>query len=198
MDSPIIIALAVFLGIFLMFFIISLLSDLLIVGIVLSSAVLAYFIPEIYQASYFQGFLHNQLSFLQSFGISFPAELDAATYYLIGALIVFAGTLICIPVLPFSAVYRQMLGANKISGRDEHKVRAIVVEELELVRQRVAAERMKQQQKALKRKIKRPDDENEEEDFVQDARANWLVRTKAKLHDKWMRFKNRRNDEDDE
>jgi hypothetical protein len=139
MDSPFIIALLVFFGIFLMFVFISLLSDLVIVGVALACAVLAYYIPgfypEIYEA------LSHSLQGLRQFGIVLPEQLDSSTHYLLAGLIVLGGTLICIPVLPFSATYRQMLGANKLSSGDEIHVKRLVAEELERLKKKLAEEK---------------------------------------------------------
>jgi hypothetical protein len=199
MESPFLIALIVFFGIFILFFFISLLSDLFVIAIMISSATLAYFIPEFYDSPNFQQFLNENLSFIRMLGMSFPEQLDTATHYVLAALIMLGGTLACVPVLPFSAVYRQMLGANKISRSDELHVRALVAEELELIRQRVAAERLKQQEKALKRKTRRPlEADNEEDaplDMVAHNRASWLVQTKAKLRNHWLNLRQRRDGE---
>jgi hypothetical protein len=185
MESPFVIAMLVFFGIFLMFFLISLLSDLFVIGIMISSAIFAYFIPEFYDSPNFQQFLTENLRFMRMLGISFPEQLDAATHYLLGGMIMLAGTLACVPVLPFSAVYRQMLGANKISRSDELHVRTLVAEELELIRQRVAAERFKQQEKALKRKRQHSSTEEEPNDtpleMVTHHHASILPKIKATL-----------------
>lgn len=176
MDSPIFVALFVFLGIFFLFFVVSLVSDLLILVIVLLSAALAYMIPEMYDAEYFQQILQNQLAFMEIFGVSFPAQLDTATHYILGAMIIFGGMLLCVPILPFSAIYRQMLGANKISGRDEIHVKRIVAEELEMIRQRIAAEKHKRHHQVLQRKIQPDEDEDEEDLDLVDERPTWRDR----------------------
>lgn len=139
MDSPFLIALIVFFGIFLMFVVISLLSDLVIVGIALACAVFAYYIPSVYPEIY--EMLSAYLQGLQQFGIVLPAQLDSQTHYLLAALVVLGGTLVCIPVLPFSATYRQMLGANKLSSSDEIHVKRLVAEELERLKKKLAEER---------------------------------------------------------
>ncbi len=132
MDPIYVVPIGVFIGIFVMFFIISLLSDLVIVAIAIGSAMIAYNIPSFYPE--FQK-LFSDIRILEQLGLSLPNEPDAQAIYLIGAVIVFAAALLCIPVLPFSATYRQMLGANKISRHDEEYIKRIVHEELERMKQ---------------------------------------------------------------
>ncbi len=148
MESPLVIAVLVFFGIFLMFLIISLLSDLVIVGIALSCAVLTYYLPDLYPEFY--DLLSANLKGLQQIGIVLPEQLDAQTHYLLAFLIVVAGTLACIPVLPFSATYRQMLGANKLSKHDETHVRRLFAEELERMKKKLAEEKARQKRASLK------------------------------------------------
>lgn len=144
MDSPFVVALLVFFGIFFMFLVISLLSDLVIVGIALGCAVVAYYIPSLYPEFY--ELLSANLHGLQQFGITLPQQLDTQTHYLLAGLVVLIGTVACIPVLPFSATYRQMLGANKLSSQDDVHVKRLVAEELERLKKKVAEEKAKQQQ----------------------------------------------------
>lgn len=127
MESPFVIAGLVFLGIFFMFFFISLLSDLVIVGVAVGSAVLAYNIPQFYPE--FRDIL-NDLPFLHQVGLVLPHQADVQAYYMIAVLIILVGTLLCIPVLPFSATYRHMLGAQRISSRDEARIRDMIYAEV--------------------------------------------------------------------
>ncbi len=131
MDAPWILALIAFFGIFLMFVIISLLADLLIIGAALGCAAAAYFMPSWYPL-FFEFIQDTQLPVY--LGLKAPLEgggLEQMTLYTMVGLLVFLGTLICIPALPFSATYRQVLGANKIGKRDEVFVRALVRSELD-------------------------------------------------------------------
>ena len=131
MDTPWILALIVFVGIFLMFVIISLLSDLLIIGTVLGCTAAAYFIPEWYPLFY-EFIADTQIPVY--LGLAAPvdnAPIEQATIYTLTGLLIFFGTLVCIPALPFSATYRQILGANKIGKRDEAFVKALVKAEMD-------------------------------------------------------------------
>jgi len=131
MDSPWILAVIAFFGIFLMFVIISLLADLLIIGTAAGCAAAAYFLPSWYPLFY-EFIQDTQLPIY--LGLAAPLEngsLEQATLYTMMGLIIFVGTLICIPALPFSATYRQILGANKIGKRDEAFVRALVRSEID-------------------------------------------------------------------
>jgi len=127
MDNPFVIALLVFFGVFIMFFVISLLSDLLIVMLTLGSAFLAYFIPDWYPVFYEQVVNTPVANFL---GLVEPAQLDAATTYVMGGLVVLTAALLSVPVLPFSATYRQILGANRIGRQDEAYILSLVQTEL--------------------------------------------------------------------
>ncbi|GEM_PF-1996621 len=130
MDSPWIVALLVFLGIFLMFVLISLLADLLIIGTAISCAAAAYFMPNWYPL-FFDFVKDTQLPVYLGLADPSGGALEQVTLYSMSALLVFGGTLICIPALPFSATYRQILGANKIGKSDETFVRALVRSELD-------------------------------------------------------------------
>lgn len=132
MDSPWVLALIAFFGIFLMFVIISLLADLLIIGTAVGCAAAAYFLPSWYPLFY--DFVQNtQLPIY--LGLTAPLEsggLEQATLYAMMGLIILLGTLICIPALPFSGTYRFILGANsrKITKSDENYIRDLVRSEI--------------------------------------------------------------------
>ena len=128
MESSLILAFIVFAGIFLSFFFISLLSDLIIVGVALGTAAAAYFIPEWYPILFD---MLKDTPIAMYLGLANPDQLDDATRYLVAAMLVFLATLVCIPVLPFSATYRQMLGANKIGRQDEAYIKSIIHTETE-------------------------------------------------------------------
>ncbi|MDM8548073.1 hypothetical protein QUF61_16415 [Candidatus Venteria ishoeyi] len=123
MDSPLLLAFIVFAGIFLLFFFISLLSDLVIVGVALSTAIAAYFIPEWYPVL-FEMLKDTQIP--TYLGLAQPDKLDDASRYLVAVMLTVLATLVCIPVLPFSATYRQMLGANKIGRQDEAYIKTLI------------------------------------------------------------------------
>jgi len=126
-DNPIILAIMVFFGIFLMFFFISLLSDLIIVTLTLGSAAAAYFIPEWYPIFYDTIKDTNLVNLL---GLVSPDSLDLATKRVIAILLVLSATLIAIPVLPFSGTYRQILGANRIGRKDEAYISSVIAKQI--------------------------------------------------------------------
>jgi hypothetical protein len=128
-------ALAVFFGVFFVFFLISLLSDLWIVIVSLGAATLGYFIPTIYPEVQK---LSIEIKVLESLGMTLPAQPTASSYYLLGIFLVCTGVLLCLPALPFSATYRQLLGANKISKQDEAYIQWVVKEEVERVKKSLA------------------------------------------------------------
>jgi hypothetical protein len=128
MDTPLILAAVVFIGIFLMFFVISLLADLVVVGIALGSAVAAYFLPEWYPSFYE---IMKDTLLLGYLGLTDPEQISTTGRYMMSVLIILGGTVLCIPALPFSATYRQMLGANKIGRQDEGYIKSLIKTELD-------------------------------------------------------------------
>lgn len=140
MDSPWVLAIGVFFMIFLMFFFISLLADIVILGVALGCAVLAYNIPALYPdvTELLAGW-----DILRQLGVALPKEPTPAGYLTLGGMIVVLGTLACIPFLPFSGTYRQMLGANKIGRGDELYVKRLVGEEWERMRRKALEEQRK-------------------------------------------------------
>lgn len=128
MDSPIVVAILVFLSIYFVFLLIRLLSDMIIVGIALSSAILAYNIKGHY--SEFLPVLQES-PFLTLFGVNLPTQPDTSAIYLIAIFIILIAILFCLPFLPFSATYRYMLGVEKPLFSEQAKVRGWILEELE-------------------------------------------------------------------
>jgi len=128
MDSPWVVALGVFVAIYVTFLLIRLLADMYIVGVALASAVLAF---NIY--AYYPDFKMEleQLKFLNTLGIELSAQPDGWSVLVIAILITLMAVLLCIPVLPFSATYRQILGVERLNRAEETKIRNWVREELE-------------------------------------------------------------------
>jgi hypothetical protein len=127
MDSPWVFAVVVFFAIYLLFFIISLLADLYIVGVALIAAIFAYNIPKLYptiQSTF------SELKLLNNIGLQLPEQATTQAYYMVIAVVVVVSVFVCIPVLPFSATYRQMLGANRLSKHEEGCVKQLVHEEI--------------------------------------------------------------------
>lgn len=127
MDSPWVFAVVAFFAIYLLFFIISLLADIYIVAVALLSAIFAFNIPKWYPELYSS---LNELAFLDHIGLTLAAQPTSYDYYTIIALVVILAVFLCIPVLPFSATYRQMLGANRLSKHEEACVKRLVTEEI--------------------------------------------------------------------
>ncbi len=140
MDSPWALAIGVFLLIYILFFFISLLADMFIVGIALGCAVLAYHIPSLYPDI---AQLAGEWSLLKQLGLALPAQATASAHMTLAVLLALVGTVACIPFLPFSATYRQMLGANKISKGDELYMRRLVEEEWDTLRRRLVEDQNK-------------------------------------------------------
>ncbi len=142
MDTPVVIALIVFFGIFLMFFIVSLLSDLWIFLVSLGSAAAAYFIRDWYPMVFD---VIKTSPVVQQLHLMPPDKLDSTTIFIIAGVLVVIATILCIPALPFSATYRQMLGANKLTRRDETFIRGLIKTELDDLRKRLSMERQERQ-----------------------------------------------------
>ncbi len=142
MDTPVVIALIVFFGIFLMFFIVSLLSDLWIFLVSLGSAAAAYFMRDWYPMVFD---VIKTSPVVQQLHLMPPDKLDSTTIFIIAGVLVVIATILCIPALPFSATYRQMLGANKLTRRDETFIRGLIKTELDDLRKRLSMERQERQ-----------------------------------------------------
>jgi hypothetical protein len=136
-DSPFIIAILVFLGIYLVFFFIRLFADFILVGIALISAIFTYYFlhsPDVYHTVIdFSKEIHILNLLFQHFGLPEQLEqLDRKAIIAIGGMITALAVLISIPFLPFSATYRFLLGVeNPVFQRKEAKVRGWIVEEIE-------------------------------------------------------------------
>lgn len=143
MDSPLVIALMVFVGIFVMFFIVSLLADLWIFVVSLGSAVAAYFMRDWYPMVFE---VIKTSPIVQQLPLMPPDKLDSTTMFIVAGVLVVIATILCIPALPFSATYRQMLGANKLTRRDETFIRGLIKTELDDLRKRLSLERQERQE----------------------------------------------------
>lgn len=130
MDSPFVIAILVFVAIYLVWYFIRVLADFFLVGIALGSAILAYNIENWY--SIFKMVL-KETNFLDIFGMTLPVnQPDTGAIFIIAIFIVLGAVLVSIPFLPFSATYRMILGIEgPVFKRKEAKVRAWIVEEIQ-------------------------------------------------------------------
>jgi len=154
-ESPIGVAVLVFLSIFFIFLLIRLFADFLLVGIALGSATLAYNI---------QGFYPDILMVLQEsnilhvLGLTLPKQSNPEAVFIIASLIVVTAILISIPILPFSATYRLLLGVdNPAFARKESKVRGWILEEIQRDHQR--HEKEQQEEKRQLEKDQKPENE---------------------------------------
>lgn len=120
-------AVAVFLSIYIVFFLlIRLFSDMAIVGASLICAGIAFFIPPYYSS--FRDLIHS-MSLLASIGLKIPENPTTFGMTVIAGLIVIIGVLICLPFLPFSETYRTLLGVGK-ANITEAKVKQLIADEL--------------------------------------------------------------------
>jgi hypothetical protein len=131
-NSPIVVAILVFLSIYLIFLLIRLFADMFIVGIALASSVLAYFIKGDYPK--FVSFLQDS-PIINLVGGNLPPQPTSGSIFLIASIITIGAVLLCLPFLPFSATYRFMLGIEKPLFSEEAKIRGWIREELEHIRQ---------------------------------------------------------------
>lgn len=142
METPVVVALIVFFGIFLMFFIVSLLSDLWIFLVSLGSAAAAYFMRDWYPMVFD---VIKTSPVVQQLHLMPPDKLDSTTIFIVVGVLIVVATILCIPALPFSATYRQMLGANKLTRRDETFIRGLIKTELDDLRRRLSLEKQERQ-----------------------------------------------------
>ncbi|EIJ43528.1 hypothetical protein BegalDRAFT_2687 [Beggiatoa alba B18LD] len=128
MDEPIVVALLVIVSIYFFFLFIRLFADIYMAGVAIVCAVIAFNIPAFYPEA--SGLLQD-IGILKILHLSLPEQPDTTAIYTIAGLIVLCGVLICLPVLPFSATYRWMLGVERISRKEEAKIRYWIQEEIE-------------------------------------------------------------------
>lgn len=127
LSAPIVTALLVFVGIYILFVLIRLVADMFIVAVALFSAVAAYNIQGFYP-DYLDGL--EKLGILSILGLKFPPEPEAWSVLTIAGMIVLFGTLICLPALPFSATYRQILGVERLTQAEEAKIKGWIEAEM--------------------------------------------------------------------
>lgn len=130
MESPIIVAILVFLSIYLIWFLIRVLSDLVLVGIAMGSAILAYHIEPFYPEFLM---VLTESNILNLLGLTLPKQPDSWAIFTIAILITIVAVLISIPILPFSHTYRLMFGIENpvVFRRKEAKVRSWIIEEIQ-------------------------------------------------------------------
>ena len=109
LESPILIGIAVFISIFLVFFLIRLFADFILVAIALGSAVLAYHIHQFYPEFLI---VLQESGLLELLKITLPEQADNLAILIIAGLITATAIIISIPILPFSATYRFLLGVE--------------------------------------------------------------------------------------
>ncbi len=126
--SPWLRAIAVFIGIYIAFFLIRFLSDMYIVGITLLSAILTYHIDTHY-TDYIS--ILNEVDIFRRFGLIFPEQADTSAFITLSLLFIIGAVIACLPALPFSATYRQMLGVEKMSVREQKNIRHWIAEEIQ-------------------------------------------------------------------
>lgn len=131
--SSLLTAILVLLGIYLIFFLIRLLADMVIVGIALTAAAFSYNIEKFYP--HIRPILEDS-SLVNLFNITLPqGNPDGGTIFFIAVVILVSAVLLCLPFLPFSATYRQMLGVEKPSEFQEAKLKKWITQEVERVQQ---------------------------------------------------------------
>jgi Zn-dependent protease with chaperone function len=134
MNSPIVVAISVFLLIYLAFFLIRLFADFILVGIAVFSAGFIYYFlsdAEIYKTIIVLSKEIHVFSLLFQGLPEHLEEVDQNAKIVLASLITLIAVLISIPFLPFSATYRFMFGVeNPVFQRKESKVRGWIVEEI--------------------------------------------------------------------
>lgn len=151
MESPIVVAILVFLSIYLAFLLIRLFADFFIVGVALLSAVIAYNIQRFYPEFLM---ILQESNFLNMLGLTLPEQPTPEAVFTIAGLIVVVAILVSIPILPFSATYRLLLGVdNPAFARKESKVRGWIVEEIQRDHQRREKQLRREEQRQREEKL---------------------------------------------
>jgi len=141
--SSILVAVLVFLSIYLMFFLISVFSDMYIVGVALASGGLAYSIRGFEIYPYLFEFLEytGMVNLFSALGLNLPPQADNWGVFLMSATIVIIAVILCIPFLPFSDTYRKILGIEKPMSTEEARIRRWILEEVDRIRKEERAVR---------------------------------------------------------
>jgi hypothetical protein len=108
-ESPILLGIAVFVTIFLVFFLIRLFADWILVAIALGSAVLSYHIHQFYPEFLM---ILQESGLLEILKITLPEQPDNLAILMIAGLITTIAIIISLPILPFSVTYRFLLGVE--------------------------------------------------------------------------------------
>lgn|GEM_PF-1087855 len=122
-------AIAIFIGIYIVFFLIRIFADMVIVGFALTAAIATFYIDEFYD-QYLA--LLGDAPILKMMGLVLPPQPETWAVFSIAGLLLVLAVLACIPFLPFSETYRFILGIEKVSmEKNEAKVRQWMAEEIE-------------------------------------------------------------------
>lgn len=128
--QPFLTALVAFVGVYLVFFLIRVFVDMYLVAVALSCAVAAYSIQGFNLYADFRQVL-IELGLLKFLGLNLPLEPNTGAVIFMTALIVLTGVMLSLPVLPFSATYRYMLGTERLTSDEESKIKRWIQEEVE-------------------------------------------------------------------
>lgn len=112
-----------------MFLLMRLFADMYIVAVALVASGAAYFIPKEYNEFY--KFFMKDMPALNIIGVDLSVQPDVLSIYLIALIIMLFSVLLCLPALPFSSTYRQILGANRLSSSEELKIKRWINESIE-------------------------------------------------------------------
>lgn len=131
LNSPIAVAIAVFITIYLSYLLIRLFADFFLVSIAIGSAFLVYQIPDPDWYAIYSTILTETPLLKSMFSSSLPAQPDPNTILSIATLIIILAIIISLPFLPFSATYRVLLGIElPVFRRKERKVRHWIHQEI--------------------------------------------------------------------
>lgn len=128
--QPFLIAFAVFVCVYAFFFLIRVFADMILVGIALICAFAAYSIEGLQFYPEYREVL-MELGVLNYLGLTLPAQPNTGAVLVICFFIVLGGVMLCLPVLPFSATYRYMLGVERLTSEEERRIKRWVQEEIE-------------------------------------------------------------------
>jgi hypothetical protein len=94
---------------------------------------------------------------LSAIGVHLPEKPTGWSVFFMSSLITVGGVLVCIPFLPFSATYRQLLGAERLNTTEEDRIKLWISEEVERMYEEDQA---KAEEKTINEKIQQREQEN--------------------------------------
>ncbi|OUD12389.1 hypothetical protein [Thioflexithrix psekupsensis] len=128
--QPFLLGFAVFVAVYLVFFLIRVFADMYLVTVALLCGVAAYGIEGFnFYKEYRELLIESGISKYLSLNLS--TTPDTGSIAVVAFFIIMVGVILCLPMLPFSATYRAMLGVERLTDDEERRIRRWVREEID-------------------------------------------------------------------